>query len=534
MNDKLLPKISLVEFTEPNNRVTGRYLSGVLLSKGYKTDIISIILSKRLGSSGLSWDYEEYYLQNATIKNLIEITMGSLFIGFTVYTFDAHIMRTIYSYFNGPDRPPIVVGGPHPTLDPYDSSLFSDFVCIGDGERGLVELADKLSNNSVSLRQHNSKEISENIFSSLWLRNDIKEDLPISLEAPVDSQTFPDYSFESEFLLEEDNITEINIENAYHYIKTYSTFYSRGCINNCAFCAHKALAIKSGFQKRVKSKDPTHFINELSDIKSKLPWVTKVTFFDSNILSNKKAYLKNILLEYKNSVSLPLSVTGFTFNNVDESILRAFLETGMNYVIFGLQSGAEKTKKLLNRKEKISKVLEIDLLLHQLKREYAFNVQYDIILDIPWETQEEVFESINFIVNLCGYDYLDIFSLRFLPGTELFNKALEEGIINIDSLQEEYKRAYRGISYKYENFVFILIRDIPFFRKILAKKLTSSYITHFMNKLFKQHGIKIFRIYYSVFFKIFDNLRKLRSFNRRIAVHGPRAALRHLLFRLKG
>lgn len=132
-------RITLVQFVQfgqkANSAVSARYLSGILRSHGYNVTIISIELSKKQGRN-LSWDFGYYDLSDDAIKNLFEVCQGSLFVGFTVYSFIAHIVKKVYtSKINNLGKIPFVVGGPHPTLDPYNSSFFSDYVCVGDGER---------------------------------------------------------------------------------------------------------------------------------------------------------------------------------------------------------------------------------------------------------------------------------------------------------------------------------------------------------------------------------------------------------------
>lgn len=488
-------KISLVQFGQDSasSAVSIRYLSGILCSHGYKTTVICIELSKQQGNK-LSWDYGCYDLTDDTIKNLFSICCGSLFIGFNVYSFVAHIVKKCYASAYNLQQIPIVVGGPHPTLDPYHSSSFSDYVCVGDGERAIVALADKLRTGNI-VHDNQCPQVAENILSSAVLRRS-KEELPLfGIEAPLDSQSLPDYSFESEYYLSDHGVEEITRGNAANYINMYATFFSRGCVNNCSYCGHEMIAKRSGFKKRIKAKELSHFIKELRTIRSRYPWITQVVFFDPNILSNRKDSLQIILREYRDNVNLPLSVTGFTFNQINEKILRDFLSAGMNSIILGIESGSRKIKELFNRNESNDQIIKIDNLLQHFKKEVYFSVQYDVILDCPWETPDEALESLVFVSQLKGYDRLDLFSLRFFPGTRLFEKALAEGIVKKEEKDKECQRVYRKLNCTYENFLFLLVRD-----NVLRKNRTLSLaikpsVLTFMRKLFRNHGYILFEIY---------------------------------------
>ncbi|MFA6142123.1 MAG: B12-binding domain-containing radical SAM protein [Candidatus Omnitrophota bacterium] len=491
-------RITLVQFGQNSigAAMSARYLSGILRAQGFEVTIVCVELSKMQGS-GLSWDYGYYDISDDAIKNLFEISRGSLFIGITVYSFVAYIVNKIYaSKYNLKDIP-FVVGGPHATLDPYNSSLFSDYVCIGDGERAIVELAQRLRRGDLPAQGDALVPVADNIYSSSVLRKSGEGRVLFGKEASLDSQSLPDYSFQSEYYLSEGGCEKITPENAGKHVNIYATFFSRGCVNDCSYCGHDTLAHRSGFQKRIKSKDIQHFIKELKMIRKSYPWVSRVAFFDPNILSNRRDALEAILREYRSSVELPLSVTGFTFNQINEEIFRNFLSAGMDSVIFGIESGSEKTRKLYNRRESKEQILKVDELNHRLKKDFTFNIQYDVIVDSPWESVDDAMESLAFIARLKGYDYLDIFSLRFLPGTRLFQKAIEEGILKREDVDRENRRVFHSMNRTYENFLFLLVRD-GFLREGWAFRIAVKPRTvRFMRKLFGRYGERIFRLYAS-------------------------------------
>jgi radical SAM superfamily enzyme YgiQ (UPF0313 family) len=258
---------------------------------------------------------------------------------------------------------------------------------------------------------------------------------------------------------------------------------------------HETLGKRSGFKKKVKSKELPHFVEELKTIRSNYPWVDRVVFYDSNILSNRRDSLEALLNEYRSSVKLPLSVTGFTINQINEEIFRDFLTAGMNRVSFGIESGSEKTRKLYNRRESKVQMLKIDELIQRLKRDFIFHVQYDVIVDSPWENPDEALESLIFISQLKGYDYLDIFSLRLLPGSKLFQKALDEDILKREDVDKENQRVYRSMDRTYENFLFLLMRD-NFLRAGWLFRIAVWYrVVNIMRRFFRWCGKGIFRIY---------------------------------------
>lgn len=490
-------KITLVQFGQnSNSAISARYLSGILRSYGYKVAIVCIGLSKKQGNGPFP-GYCYRYLSDDAVKTLFDISRGSLFIGFTVYSFVAHIVKGIYTSRYNPGNIPIIVGGPHPTLNPYHASFFSDYVCVGDGEKAIVELAQRLSEGSpLASGSHNSPVV-ENIFSSVALRKDGDQGVIYGKEAAIDSESLPDYSFESEYYMDEAGLKIITKENAAKYVNLYATFFSRGCAYNCSFCSHEIIAQRSGFRKRIKSKEVTHFAKELKTIRSNYPWMNRVVFFDPNILSNSSDSLKYILNEYRLNVRLPLSVTGFTFGQINEGLFRDFLNAGVRNVTFGIESASQKTRVLYNRHESMDQIIKIDALNQRLKKDFFFLVQYDVIVDSPWEHPDDAMESVSFVSQLKGYDYLDIFSLRFFPGTKLFQKAAEEGILKNTDIDMYNQQVYRAMDYTYENFLLLLLRDGLLRGRWLFVKATRPRAVRIMRKFFKRYGKYLFIIYTS-------------------------------------
>lgn len=491
-------KIVLAQFGDVSHLLTVRYLSGILRASGYDTTIVSVSPSKSGGN--VSWSYGEYTLSDGALQKIKELSKGALFIGITLFTFEAHLVKRLYDSFTDGDRIPIVVGGPHPTLDPLHSACLADYVCIGDGERGIVQFADMLigSQKTYDLSGYQKSlrdgEICENIFKSSFLK--ANPDIAVSIqtkESFISLNVLPTYTFDSEYSVSDAGVERITKENASKYIAFYGTFFSKGCVFNCTYCAHEAIALKSGFQKRVKSKTVDKMLEELSFVKTNYPWIKQISFFDPNILSNKRDDLFYLLERYKKEINLPFNCTGFTFNQVNEDILRAFLEAGLKSVIFGVESGSEKTRQTFGRDyEKTSTILRVDSLLVNLKKEYVFNVQYDVILDVPWDTQEDVIDSLRFFAKLQGSDYLDIFSLRLFPKTKLFERALKEGLINFQDRSVEYRKTYRGLQPKYENMLFMALRDGLITNGLILRILSNKIFARKMGALFSGGVGKIF------------------------------------------
>jgi hypothetical protein len=72
--------------------------------------------------------------------------------------------------------------------------------------------------------------------------------------------------------------------------------------------------------------------------------------------------------------------------------------------------------------------------------------RYDIIVNNPWEKDGDLAETLMFFAKFPKPYLLNMFSLTFYPGTELYEKAVEDGIIT-DDLNDVYRKTYNLRAY---------------------------------------------------------------------------------------
>ena len=105
----------------------------------------------------------------------------------------------------------------------------------------------------------------------------------------------------------------------------------------------------------------------------------------------------------------------------------------------GIQSGSQRTLDLYRRPFSNEQVQQAAALLNR----YSDSIpapQYDMILDNPWETEEDLADGLRLLSRLPVPFHLQLFSLSLYPGTELQEKAEDEGLPQGQTGFKEYRR----------------------------------------------------------------------------------------------
>ena len=82
---------------------------------------------------------------------------------------------------------------------------------------------------------------------------------------------------------------------------------------------------------------------------------------------------------------------------------------------------------------------------------------YDIIVDNPWETEDDVLETLRLLLEIEGPYEIIMFSLTFFPGTELYERARQEGLLR-DEVDEVYRQHYLANRRSYANGLLKLVQ----------------------------------------------------------------------------
>lgn len=391
------------------------FLSACLKQHGHLTALIDI--NENLGFATDSGDHGTPTPNLAAIQKEVESFAPDL-IGFSVVTNQYRFAREIARDIKGYCDAPIVCGGVHPTMDPegvLQEGCF-DYVCVGEGEEAIVDLADALA------RGESAAEI-ENIWRCSGddiIRNKVRPFVSF------DSLPRKDYEI---FGFQE----MIDAKDGWVGIMS-----SRGCPFNCSYCFNHRL-------RKIYKTDlhcPTsklnyirrHPVNEvIEEIESLLSSYNsiKMIIFDDDLFTLDKKYLKEFCEEYAARIKMPF-VCNAHVKAFDEEAAGYLKNAGCEIVKFGLESGSERVRReILNRRMSNDDIANAFAVAEQ----YGFHTSAFVIFGFPHETIDEIYETIDLLARIKPGRFRWSIFFPYI-NTDAYDIAREGGFIDFKKLEQ--------------------------------------------------------------------------------------------------
>jgi len=328
----------------------------------------------------------------------------------------------------------VVWGGVHPSIDPEGCLREVRRICVGEGEEALVELITHLQGGRDPGRIPNlwcrcpDGAIRRNALRPL--RHDL-DSLPMGLHIPrrswvmrggdeiagVDSRTFR--------------------RHARYGGAIHSTISSRGCPHRCSYCCNNAQArLYPDWRARYRSVEAV--LLELEANRRRHPWLRMVNFHDDCFMARPRPELEAFCEAYPGRVGLPFIVRS-TPRDLDPSCLAMLRSAGLAWISLGLQSGSDRVnREVYNRRSTSADFLSAARLVH----EAGLAAFYDVILDNPFESDEERLHTARVLAAAPKPYFPQIFSLNLYEGTDLLERARAEGLLPQDTPSGEDYHSY--------------------------------------------------------------------------------------------
>jgi len=314
-------------------------------------------------------------------------------------------------------RAPVVLGGAHATICPEVMERVPvDFLCVGEGERALPELAEALDagREPVDVRNLCFRR------DGRTLRNPLRP-----LVSDLDGLGFHDRS----------------LYDAYGYFRdeSYDVFMmSRGCPYGCTFCYNHLWhdLYETEASRFVRFVSVEHGLEELRRVRARRR-LEKVLFADNLFVYNRD-WFREFMNRYAEEIGLPFTCT-IRAEHTSEETIRLLKRANCTGVRFAVETGNEGLRKgLLGKPISNRRLIELADLLHSHDMPF---LTYNMFA-LPTETVDHCLETIRLNQRLRPTFMSNNIFMPY-PKYRLTEQAKARGLLRDEDLDRLSEKAYR-------------------------------------------------------------------------------------------
>lgn len=418
------------------------YIAAVLEREGYNVEIIDLNV-ERINDKGPQGKIEN--------TDIIGIT-GMI----TEY---AEVLRLVGIVKKANGEVKVILGGPLATMLPQELLQVSqaDFVVIGEGERTIGSLisAIKRGDGYADIKGIAYKDGNQIILTEPVMPIADLDTIPFPARHLLDMKRYFRNYFESfGFKIKE-----------FGKIKSTSLITSRGCPYNCTFC------FKDMWGHKWRARSPQNIVEEMGFLYEKYG-ANGFLFTDDTFLLDRKRIFGFCKLLKERGLDVVWYCNG-RVNLMTKELLETMYNAGCRGIAYGIESGNQQIL------DSMKKSITIEQVRNAVKwtKEAGIYVTGYFIIGMLGETRDTIRQTIAFARELALDHYA--FSIAApIPGTELYNGAMERGLIR------EGMRPFKE-----------LLFDI---NANLTQDCSDDDLLKFESKAFKEFTLEKFGKYYAV------------------------------------
>ena len=438
-------KVTFISLGLSTDAIGIRILSSLLKKNGYESQLIFLPTVDDLKRKAINTNYK---YDEDVVNNIIGLCDESILIGISLMTHHYAIALELTRRIKNSISAPVIWGGIHPTVCPTECLETADFVCVGEAESALIELVRRISK---------GEDVST--IQGIWLKKNgqVLNNGVGELARDLDGLPFPDYSFNDHHLLIQNKIAPMTSENwRQHLLKffppynnthsndpAYQVLSARGCPFNCTFCGENPLSNYIYGHNYFRKRSIKNLIEELIWAKSTFPFIGEICFCDDSFASRNIAEIEAFNNLYKEKVALPFYIL-VSPANVTKKKFDLLVDAGLTNVGMGIQSGSKRIIEIYNR-QRVGSV-EQSMKAAEIINSYKDRLlpYYDFIIENPYETKEDLLDTVRLLIKLPRPYVTRIYSLSIFPGTELYKKVSADGIFFVDSCEQTFGQRHQG------------------------------------------------------------------------------------------
>jgi radical SAM superfamily enzyme YgiQ (UPF0313 family) len=381
------------------------------------------------GSRGAGGD-----LTDDQVDEVAQGLVGSDLVGFSSMTGYAQLTHRLARRVRQLDPSIYMIwGGIHPIIHPEDAITGDvDAICTGEGEFAFEEFLDAYKDG----RDHTSVENMWVRHGEDWKRNHF---LPLMSSEEMETLPFPLYNDPIERIYRPGQ-GFVGIELG-DYVNndglSYTAIWSIGCPFHCTYCGNTKFIANDIKYKRIRHPSARYMVDQIKDVRSRSPQISHVNFQDDSFMAIPYPQLEEFAELWKAELDIPFAVYGVIPNYVKRDKFEILTWAGMNRIRMGIQSGSEHILEFYKRPSPPAKIRAAGEVIGDFAPKYHLPPLYDIIVDNPIETRQDVIDTLELLYELPRPFNPLIFSLKVIPNTDL-EKAMKERGIDLEEINSSY------------------------------------------------------------------------------------------------
>ncbi len=310
----------------------------------------------------------------------------------------------------------VVIGGPHPSavdgMEIMEDFTECDFAIKGEAEISFPLLLNEILGSGVDeYKGLISKERAKRIPGLVWQDKEMVHSNRISLIHDLDKIDFASWD-----LLDPNNYSVDMLGSEKKEGAAAPIITTRGCPGKCSYCS--AYSING---RKIRSRSPENVFEEMVILYSKYK-VNKFMFMDNCFTAIKKNLKALCEMIIKEKLDIEWDCNSYeALDNLTLDTLRLMYDAGCRMIHMGIESGSEKTRKVMN---KFCSLKEITEKVQSIKRN-GIKVGAWFMIGFPEETKKEMKNTIKYALSL-NADLITFTIVFPLPGTEIYNHLKEK------------------------------------------------------------------------------------------------------------
>lgn len=374
-------------------------------------------------------------LDREHVEEIAQGLRGADLVGFSSMTGYAELTRRVIARVRELNPAAYLVwGGIHPIIEPENAILADvDAICTGEGEFAFEELLAALQEgrDATGIRNFWFKTRDGRV-----IRNAFR---PLQTPEEMESLAFPLYGAPCERIYEQGRgFVPVTVDDYLHNDGLgYPALWSIGCPLHCSYCGNTRFIANDPKYRRLRHPSARYIVDQVKDARRRFPHVSQVSFHDDSFMAIRYAELERFAELWRAEVGLPFCVYGVIPTYVKRDKFELLTWAGMNRIRMGIQSGSKRILDFYKRPTPPEKILAAGEIAASFAPKYHIPPAYDVIMDNPVETREDVVDTLEMLWRMARPYWLFVYSLKVIPNTGLA-AALQERGIDLDEIDDSY------------------------------------------------------------------------------------------------